>query len=325
MLRDYNAPGFFFGEADFEKRMKEEAAPILDQVQSGDFKGTDGNKIHYEYLINEDEKAAIVISHGFCEFFPKYHEMFYIFYAAGYSVFFIEHRGHGYSYRECAEHDKVHVTDFFRYVEDLKLFMDGVVQKESKTKKVFLYSHSMGGCIGACYMEKYPTDFACGVLSSPMMQLNFRGINPILVALLTTWSAIAGWDEKYLPSQHGFDGINTYPNCSALSEARHRYLFEIKKQVRQYQTNGGTYKWCRESMKGMRYAIKNAAKITAPAILFQAGLDTMVEPGGQEKFLKNNPRIKKYEFPASKHEIFNANDEDRIDYYRKVLDFYAQN
>jgi len=35
--------------------------------------------------------------HGFCEFFGKFHETAYTFYEQGYSVFFVELRGHGYS------------------------------------------------------------------------------------------------------------------------------------------------------------------------------------------------------------------------------------
>lgn len=323
MVRDYKEKGFFIGENDYEKRMEAEVIPFLSKISQGDFMGYENKNIHYYYAINEDEKATIVISHGFSEHFPKYHEMFYYFYEAGYSVFYIEHRGHGYSYREIDELDKVHVLRFQSYVDDLKIFIDTVVKEKSKTKKLFLYSHSMGGCIASLYLEQNPDEMKAAVLSSPMHQLNFRGNSPAMVKLLTVWSKIAGWDKKFLPGQHGFDGINTYPNCSAQSQKRHAYLFEEKKKNKYYQTNGGTYKWCRESLKAMDEAIKNAGKIKTPCILFQAGLDTMVEPGGQEKFLANNPAIKKYYYPDAKHELFNALDADRKKYYEEVLDFYG--
>ncbi|MCR5396241.1 MAG: alpha/beta hydrolase [Lachnospiraceae bacterium] len=321
-MKDYKEKNFLFGDNNFNERMEKEVAPLLQQVKEGDFLGYDGKTIHYYYLINSEEKASVVISHGFCEFFPKYHEMTYYFYEAGYSVFFVEHRGHGYSYRETEELDRVHATRFQSYVDDLKLFVDGVVKKESLSQKLYLYSHSMGGCIAALYLEQYPKDFEKAILSSPMMQLNFRGTSPLAVKVLMLWSTIAHWNEKYLPGQHGFDGINTYPNCSAQSEVRHNYLFEFKKKNKNYQMNGGTYGWCKESLKAMKQVINDAAKITTPTILFQAGLDTMVEPGGQNKFLQNNPNIKKYVYPDSKHEIFNAYDSDRKQYYMQVLDFY---
>lgn len=322
-MKDDKEKDFLFGENNFNERMEVEVAPLLEKVGQGDFLGYDDKKIHYYFLKNPEEKAAIVISHGFCEFFPKYHEMVYYFYESGYSVFFIEHRGHGYSFRETEELDRVHATRFQSYVDDLKIFVDEVVKKESVSKNFYLFSHSMGGCIGALYLEQNPNDFQKAILSSPMMQLDFRGTSPVMVKVLMLWSSIAGWDEKYLPGQHGFDGINTYPNCSAQSEVRHRYLFELKKKNKFYQMTGGTYGWCKESLKAMKQVIKDAGKITTPTILFQAGLDTMVEPGGQEKFLANNPKIKKSYYPESKHEIFNAYDSDRKKYFTEVLDFFA--
>ena len=325
MIRDYKEKGYFIGENDYEERMKTEVIPFLTKISQGDFLGYEDKNIHYYYALNEDERATIVISHGFSEHFPKYHEMFYYFYQAGYSVFFIEHRGHGFSYREIEQHDKVHILRFQSYVDDLKIFIDTVVKKESRTGKIFLYSHSMGGCIASLYLEQNPNGVKAAVLSSPMLQLNFRGKSPVMVKLLTIVSKIAGWDEKFLPGQHGFDGINTYPNCSAQSEKRHAYLFEEKKKNKNYQTNGGTYKWCRESLKAMDEAIKNAGNIIVPCVLFQAGLDTMVEPGGQNRFLANNPKIEKRVYPNSKHEIFNALDVDRKKYYEEVLDFFASN
>lgn len=321
-MKDYRDKDFFFGEKNFNERMESEVKSLLGKVEQGDFLGYGEKKIHYYELKHPEERASVVISHGFCEFFPKYHEMSYYFYEMGYSVFFIEHRGHGYSYRETEELDRVHATRFQSYVDDLKIFVDEVVKKESKSKNLYLYCHSMGGCIGALYLEQYPTDFAKAILSSPMLQLNFRGTSPLAVKVLILWSTLAGWKEKYLPGQHGFDGINTYPNCSAQSEVRHHYLFEQKKKNKYYQMNGGTYGWCKQSLKAMKQAIKEADRIQTPTVLFQAGLDTMVEPGGQEKFLSNNPKIKKYTYPESKHEIFNAYDSDRKRYFAQVLDFY---
>ena len=315
----------FFGEADFAEQMKNTVVPFLEEHdEPGYFAGVKGARIHYHALYNPDEKAAVVISHGFCEFFQKYHEMVYYFYQSGYSVFFIEHRGHGYSDREIDNMSKVHCTDFNDYVEDLKLFMDMVVLPRGHTDKRLLFCHSMGGCIGGLFLERYPEYFDAAVLSSPMMQLNFRGISPVVVRLMLIWSVIARWDTRYLPTQHDFDMINTYPNCSAQSEARHRYLFEYRLHDEHLYTNGGTYKWARESFKAMKEVIRDAGRIKVPVILFQAGQDTMVEPAGQDEFLANNPAIEKRVYPDSKHEIFNAYDADRMDYYNSVISFFER-
>lgn len=104
-------------------------------------------------------KKALVFVHGFCEFFGKYHELFYDFYHAGYAVFFYEQRGFGKSLREVSDKDAVYVGNFAEYVEDLKLFTDEVSKMMGKKLDLMLFAHSMGGCVGALYLEKYPETF----------------------------------------------------------------------------------------------------------------------------------------------------------------------
>ena len=71
----------FFGEEDFLDKMNNVVLPFFRiNMLEGEFKSFDGRSIHYYYLRNPEEKAAIVISHGFCEFNGKYHEMMYYFY-----------------------------------------------------------------------------------------------------------------------------------------------------------------------------------------------------------------------------------------------------
>ena len=88
----------FIKEKDFAEAMEGKVLPFLKgKIKEGYFKTFDGLKLHYEMLINPEEKAAIVMSHGYCEFTTKYAETMYYFYQMGYSVFIVEHRGDGFS------------------------------------------------------------------------------------------------------------------------------------------------------------------------------------------------------------------------------------
>ena len=70
--------GLLFGEANFEERMRKEVQPWLkNRVSEGYFRSWDGSRIHYLAAVHPKEKAAVVFSHGFCEFSGKYHEMMY--------------------------------------------------------------------------------------------------------------------------------------------------------------------------------------------------------------------------------------------------------
>ena len=117
----------------FREAMRTTVRPWLENtVTSGRFTSFDGAKICYYRALNPDAQGVIVMVHGFCEFFGKFHETAYDFWESGYTVYFIEQRGHGGSDRSVSRLDYVDVTDFSEYVEDLKQMMDKVVLPETR-------------------------------------------------------------------------------------------------------------------------------------------------------------------------------------------------
>ena len=134
----------FIREQDFADAMHSKVLPFLkENSKDGYFRNKDGLNLHYQMMINKEEKAAIVISHGYCEFTTKYAETMYYFYQMGYSVFVIDHRGHGLSDRQVAGYSKVHINHFEDYVSDFNEFMEKVVVPESITERFILFAHSM--------------------------------------------------------------------------------------------------------------------------------------------------------------------------------------
>ena len=83
--------------------------------------------------------------------------MIYYFLQAGYSVFIAEHRGHGRSERRLSNMDKVYVESFAQYVRDLRIFVNKIVKRHQN--EMILFAHSMGGAIGALYLQRYPGVF----------------------------------------------------------------------------------------------------------------------------------------------------------------------
>lgn len=283
----------FFGEEDFQKRMEDEVQPWMKEcLQEGCIHSGDGTRLHCHWAQHPQEKAAVVFCHGFCEFAGKYHEIMYYFYQMGYSVFFVEHRGHGFSQRYVQDPDRVYVKSYQEYVSDLKAFLDQVVRKEMRSRNMFLFAHSMGGAIGALFLEEYPSYFKKAVLSSPMMQMNFGKIPEWEVKLLVFWSRIAHWNTGYVPGQHGFDGSYGFEGSSCLSKARYDYVFRLRKEVPEYTTYGGTYAWTRASIQATREIAKNAERVDIPVLLLQAGKDSMVKPEGQQYFADHAKQVR---------------------------------
>lgn len=314
-----------FSEEAFEEAMENKIKPwVREHVKDGFLETSDGTKIHYVYGLHEKERGAIVISHGFCEFIKKYDEVMYYFYQMGYSVFMHEHRGHGYSDRVVEDLDKVYVKDYQEYVKDMDEFIDAIVKKKSVTGRLFLFAHSMGGCIAANYLEAYPDCFQAAVLSSPMLQMNFKKTPEWVVSLLALWSQIMKKDYEYIPGHHGFRRQPSFATSSCLSKLRYDYTFNHRLSDEHYTTCGSTYGWARASMKGVKRAIRNGKKVKTPILLFQAGLDSLVKPKGQIRFVAKTPQTKLVVYDESKHEIYSASDEIRRDYFERIFAFLGK-
>jgi len=323
----WQKPGFLLGEDDYNDQMNGRVIPFVEEKVVREYvTAEDGTSLAYYYALQEEPKGTVVMLHGFCEFFGKYHESACYFYEAGYNVFFLELRGHGYSDHSYLNEDmdKVSVRDFSLYVSDVCRVMDEAVLKKSSTKEMILFCHSMGGCVGSLVLEEHPNYFTRAVLSSPMMELNWNGNPNWVIRLLAVWARLAGWYKRYLPGQHGFDGVRKFPKGSILSEVRYDYMMKLRTEDEHNQTYGGTYEWAMAAMKAMPKARKNAGKIRVPVLLCTAGLDTMVKNEGQDIFYRNSSTVIRETYENSRHEIFNADEEERKRYFDRVLSFMSK-
>lgn len=309
---------------EYLRYIDEELRPWLYScVNDGYFYSNDGLRIHYYQALHPEEKAAVVMIHGFCEFFGKYHETACRFYQAGYSVFFAEMRGHGKSQRSHdAEDQRVYVKDFNEYTDDVHTFIEKVVIPRSRTGRLFLFAHSMGGAIGSLLLEQQRDSFRCAVLSSPMMQLDIRNLPNWILSALKIYPKVAEKELEYAPGQGAFTFISEFEHSSCLDEDRYEYQFTLRCQDPSYQTWGGTWGWVAAAVEATERLQKNAADVTIPVLICQAGDDTMVRNDGQNAFCSRCPSAVLVSYEGSRHELFNATEEIREKYYRDVLDFY---
>lgn len=278
----------------------------------------DGVMLNTYYCLHPEAETAVVMVHGFCEFFGKYHEMFYRFFQAGYSVFFAELRGYGKSGNTRSYEDhRVTVGSFSEYVSDLRTLMCESVRVHAPDLAYAIYAHSMGGAVAALYLEEYPQDFACAVLSSPMMEIDFGRIPPMAVGVAQAVSSASEREDEYAPGQHAWSGKYAFEDSSSTCRKRYDYQFRQRMADASYQTWGGTWSWVRAARRGYRRAVRNAGKIEVPVLLFQAERDSLVTPEGQEMFCRRSRCTVIVRMPGTKHEIYSSED--------AVLDLYMKN
>lgn len=314
----------FIREEDFAEKMQSQVLPLLEEnIKDGFFENKDKGMLHYRYIINEASDKTLVICHGFCEYALKYSEMIYYFYNMGYSVFILEHRGHGQSVRQVKSMSKVHVNHFQDYVDDFHLFMEQIVITKMGEKGLYLLAHSMGGAIGALYLEQHPDVFEKCVLSSPMIKMSTAGVSQIEVELILALAKIPFVNKMFVPGQGEYQGIFDFTGSCMKSQARYTLHHSFREQDIHYRTNGASLRWAAEAFNVSKKIIKNANFVKIPVILMQASLDDLVDNHYQDIFADKVDSCQLYVFQGAKHEIFNSLEDNILDYYTRIFDFFG--
>ena len=245
----------------------------------------------------------------------------------GYSVFIIEHRGHGRSQRLGIDNSQINVEKFDYYVEDFKKFIDEIVIPDSNDRNLLLFAHSMGGGIGTIFLEEYTNYFKAAVLSSPMHQMNTGKSPKILADIVSKGMKLCGNEIMYLPGQMPYTGQKSFPSRSTSCKERYEYIHDKIRKNNLYHSGGSSASWYLESLKATQKLIKkeNASKVKIPVLLFQAEYDTYVIPKGHNKFASYAENCKLIHVKGSKHESYFERDEILFPVLDKLLSFYEDN
>lgn len=312
----------YLQEEGFRKQMKQVVEPYLKKYRRhGRFESYDGTQIFYHTYIQEHAKGNIVISHGFSEFAEKYNEVVYTFLQAGYSVFLPEHRGHGRSQRSIRNPQKVYVKSFAQYVRDLHIFVHKIVKPDQN--EMILFAHSMGGAIGVLYLERYPKDFQKAVLSAPMIQMRIGGLPYPAAIAIARICRVCGFGKAYAAGQRGFSGKPHLERSSCLSQERHLYAHAKRLRHPTYRTSGAVYSWvcAADTAAHVLQAQEQIRKIQIPVLVLAAGRDHMVDTDEICRFAGKLKYARLVWFLDAKHEIFNAKERARIQFYEEIFRF----
>ena len=303
-------------------KAKDEKSNVI--YEDGFFMGKNEIKIFYRSFEVDNSKSVIVISHGFCESSDKYREFIKLLNKNNYSVYIMEHRGHGRSGRLGIDNSQINVENFNYYVEDLKTFLDSIVVPNLNNRKLYLYAHSMGGAIGALFLEKYNSYFEKAILNCPMMEIDTGKYPKLVSKVVSKLFCMIGLGNKYLFGHGPFNSKPDLKKSGTSSQKRYDSYFNKQLEHKELQTSGGSFNWLNQSFKGIKELFKeeNISNIKADILLFQAGKDTFVKPEGQNKFASLAKNCELIKIEDAKHEIYTEKDEIFNIYIKKVLEFY---
>ena len=224
--------------------------------EDGFFMGEKDIKIYYKSYEVEDSEEVIVISHGFCESSEKYRELIKTFNKNNYSVYIIDHRGHGKSGRLGIDNSQINVEDFNYYIKDLKTFLDSIVVPNLNDRKLYLFAHSMGGAIGALFLEKHNNYFEKAILNCPMMEIDTGKYPKIVSKIVSKLFCTIGMGNKYLFGHGPFNSKPDFINSATSSRKRYDSYFNKQLEHKELQTSGGSFNWLNQAFKGIKELLK---------------------------------------------------------------------
>lgn len=293
----------------------------LCKVKAGIFQNSAGGMNYYMSFCPKNPIGNVVVCHGFCEFAEKYTEVALEFVKKGYAVYVPEHRGHGYSQRECEDWEKVYIHSYEDYVEDFYCFIQRKIPL--KKRRMILFAHSMGGAIGTLFLERYPTVFDVAILSAPMFGMKTGNCPEPIARIVAGIACFFGKGKEYALGQHGFDGIENFEHSSCTSLESYQRVFQLRRECIAYQTYGGTYRWVGAGLSATKQLLKrkNMQKIEIPILLLQAENDHMVKNEAHMKFVTGTKQTSILQIRGSKHEIFHSLPEQREEYYKNLFGF----
>ncbi len=311
-------------EKKYDKLMQKVVEPGLAAMREEiDLPLSTGGTLHAEVYNRFDARRAVVISHGYTESAEKFRELAWYFISAGYSVFAMDHRGHGKSVREVEDLSVTHVGKFSDYLRDLEEFMERIVYPRMGDGKLFLYGHSMGGAVAAFALIEHPTWFARAVLNAPMIAPITGMPRAAAKAMCAAYCAMGKEKERAFVGKPFDAAREKFDTSHMTSEARFNYYWRKRAERPELQNCSPTYGWLREAVGVTDPLLKRAGAIRVPVLLCQAEMDTIVSLPAQDAFIAKAPegRIKRY--PA-KHELYSSADDVLSAYLDDVIGFFDE-
>lgn len=316
-------PKLFSEEAALTTRWAGPLKAAHDAGEKGSFKGVAGVDIAYLIHRVATPKAAVVLITGRTEPIRKYAELIDDLNRAGYSTYAMDHRGQGASGRMLPNPQKGYVSSFDDYVADLHTFVTTVVKTDTNAK-VALVAHSMGGAVGLLTVDAHPEDFVAVVASSPMLEINTGAFPAPIAGTLGAAACGASDGTAYAIGSGDFKEEADFSKSTVTSsEPRFwwkRQLFDDSPELRM---GGLTWRWLCESLTASSNAEQAGRYSSTPTLILQAGKDTIVNPGGQQRYCAAAPRCQLSRIDDAKHENFAERDELRNVAVERTLKFLA--
>ncbi len=264
------------------------------------WKSKDGLDIFGQHWKTDDvQKAVIALVHGYGEHSSRYEHVAEMFCKNGYSVFALDHRGHGLSGGQ-----RGHTPNYEMIMSDLDIFL-------KKTKDVFpeaniiLYGHSMGGGFVTNYLIRRQPDLLGSIVTGPF----YRTAEPP--------PAFQLFLGKIMQNIYG-----AFPDKTKVPP---EYISRDKAVVEKYINdplvhNNMSAKLGMSLLETGEYAIEHADEVKLPLYILHGEVDKLTDCQASIEFKsKAGDNVILETFPRMYHELHNEPEKEEI--FAKIITY----
>lgn len=260
------------------------------------FSNLDQCELYWQHWrpVHQKVHAVLGVVHGFSEHSSRYQFLVDALLPHGFSIYAIDHRGHGRS-----QGLPGHVDRFDQYRWDLHQWIQQVIDVEKKSLPFFLIGHSMGGLITLDYALHHPERLAGIVVSGPMLRLKVKlpAVKVIAGKILSKW----------------------LPRVTLASDLDARMLSHDPKVIQARAEDPlvhdvASTRWFTEGMAAGERILRSASQLRVPTLFMHGGEDPLTDPKAtqefyQAMFFKDKKWI---QWPGMYHEIFNEVERNKV-------------
>jgi alpha-beta hydrolase superfamily lysophospholipase len=260
--------------------------------ESGSFSGAGGVEIFWRAWRPDGEpRATVVLAHGASEHSGRYEHVAEAFAERGYSLWALDHRGHGRSGGR-----RVYIERFADLIADLESLI-ARAGEELPGRRPYLLGHSMGGAIATGYAIRHDGALAGLILSNPLATVETA---PATAAISRLLSRIAPRLGVYsVPAE----GVSKDPE-------------EVRKYVEDPLNFHGKLPARTVAELGAEVETfpDGAARITVPLLIMYSTSDPIVAPSGSEMLAERagSADLTLRDWPGLLHEILNEPERDAV-------------
>jgi acylglycerol lipase len=256
----------------------------------------DGIALYEQHWMPMGAKASVVIVHGYGEHSSRYKHVADFLAEHGYAVQTYDQRGHGKT------GTGLHINAWEDFWADLDL-MRSRASERLPGKPVFLYGHSMGGCIVASFAIAKQAEVGntvAGLILSSALLKTPDNISPLLIQVSALLSKIA---PKLKTIKLSAAGISQDPEVVAAYEADPLVYQE-----------GMPARIGAEMNRAVAMIRTNMEALTLPVLIWHGTADVVTDPAGSQQLYERaqsaDKTLKLYE--GGFHEMHNEPNQDEV-------------